>query len=203
MKHNLRITLTIFSKEISGRQKCLIFVSNTIFNKKLKGNITRMQRTGLILFVVILGSLLTVYYFPEDFFKKTSEVDISPGIEAIGEAEKIGEGKWINSTHYVSSIFNLKAHTAARDFFVHEDANSESRGAIKLEWLSFEQEGEIAFYVNGEFRGVSYITEQVIKGETFAPCCEYRTILPLEMNTITIISEDCEASFQYIYVRIQ
>jgi hypothetical protein len=123
--------------------------------------------------------------------------------EEVKPVEKMGEGVWVSEERYESAIFNLKINSVAKDFFIHEGAGPDSLGAIRLKWLSCEREGSIDFYVNDEFQGTAIITSEVVEGKVTASCCEFRIIFPKEINSVTVVSEDFEGSFKYIYLRLK
>ncbi len=113
------------------------------------------------------------------------------------------KGIWVNSTHYYSSNFTIMPHMNVKDVFTFEDVSPEAIGSIRLEWLSCEQEGEIEFHINGENRGLSYITKEVAAGKVLASCCEFIVMHPKEVNTIVVFSRSCQGTFRYIYVGLQ
>lgn len=213
--------------EVFGNKEVISFINSNFISVKIDiddpeqmrmipGNYKFARQNFLVPIVVWLspdGIPLEGFYGvePDRFLDKAKAalsraevISSGPTVPSTQMLLMIEKEGWVEPYLYLSPIYHIGPGETIQHTCIYEKASSNDWITVRLLIRTCEQEGIIEYYVNQEFLGISYITEEVARGEEIASCCGPAPwmggIGPPKKIVQMVKSTDYEGEFQFVLI---
>jgi hypothetical protein len=156
----------------------------------------RIVKIFLIVIVVVAASFAGLFFTLTHNVKGPPTYTYTPGGTPPPEVHG-----WVSPNAYFSPVYKIKPGMTIEHVIVYEKASPHDLATVWLLFRSVEEEGLIEYYINNERWGLSYISEEVVRGEIVASCCAVPWMETPQRETIqTVKSISYEGEFQFVFI---